>query len=168
MSAGWITNIRLARTGEPGYRLSSAREVSFEGRQAQLGNDLLEIGCGQRRNVAYSNVMVRIERLEAFGRAMAARYIDDLVRGESAPLSQYLIACRKPDLGLAMIDLLCVKRSPCLHEASLPFARPFPSHLLPLFAMKSVPVNALAPERNLSHESDAGTSRLLLEDERPG
>jgi hypothetical protein len=71
--------------------------------------------------VTYSDVIVlQVEGLEHFGRAAAARYVDDLVCSEFASPGQLFAVRFQPDKRLATIDLLCVQRSAFLHGAILP------------------------------------------------
>ncbi len=70
--------------------------------------------------MTYSDVIVHIEGLEDFGRAVAARYVDDLVCSEFASLCQFPAIRFQPYLRLTMIDLLCVQRGAFLNGAILP------------------------------------------------
>lgn len=68
----------------------------------------------------YSEVIVLVERLEGFRRAVAARYVVDLVRSERASLGQFLSIRFQPNFRSAMVDLPCVQLGAFPHDVSLP------------------------------------------------
>jgi hypothetical protein len=72
--------------------------------------------------VTNGDVISPIKFLEDIGRAVAARHIDDLVRGDCASLRQILAIGFELDLRLATIDLASAQLSVFLHETSLPSA----------------------------------------------
>src|SRR5258708_30764978 len=76
-----------------------------------------------------SNVIVRVERLEDFGGAVATGCVDDLVCGELASLRQFLASRFQPNLRLTMIDLLCVQLGAFHHGAILPLRTRLLTHL---------------------------------------
>jgi hypothetical protein len=79
-----------------------------------------QVGYGELGDVTHSDIIVHIEGLEDFGRAVAARYVDDLICSEFASLGQFPAIRFQPYLRLTMIDLLCVQPSAFLHGAILP------------------------------------------------
>ena len=87
---------------------------------ASTPSNLVQVGYGELSDVTCGDVIVRIEGLEDFGRAVAARYVDDLVCSEFASLCQFPAIRFQPYLRLTMIDLLCVQRGAFLHGAILP------------------------------------------------
>lgn len=89
------------------------------GFQLQLSRDFVQVSHCHPSYVTNGSVIGPIEFLEDIGRAVAARHIDDLVRGDCASPRQILAIGCKPDLRLAMIDLASTQLSVFRHEASL-------------------------------------------------
>jgi len=58
--------------------------------QPQLRSNLVQVGHGQRSGATNFDVIVSVECLEDFGRAVTARYVEDLVCREFAPRRQFL------------------------------------------------------------------------------
>ena len=89
------------------------------GFQLQLSRDFVQVSHCHPSYVTNGSVIGPIEFLEDIGRAVAARHIDDLVRGDCASPRQILAIGFEPDLRLAMIDLASTQLSVFRHEASL-------------------------------------------------
>lgn len=73
--------------------------------QPQLHGNLVQIRPDQGGDVTYSDVIISVERLENFGRAATARYVDYLVCGDLASRRQLFAVRFQPNLRLAMINL---------------------------------------------------------------
>ena len=91
--------------------------------QPQLGNNLVQVGYGELSDVTYSDVIVHIEGLEDFGRAVAARYVADLVCSEFASLGQFPAIRFQPYLRLTMIDLRAYNVAPSFMVQFYRYAR---------------------------------------------
>ncbi len=88
--------------------------------QPQLRSHFVEVRNIQDNDVAYSDVIVGVERLEGFGRAVAPRYVDDLVGSKRASQREFLSFRFQPNLRLAIVDRLYMEGSAWFHGAILP------------------------------------------------